>query len=62
MSRSREVTPRRRVDVLEDGTCYAGMLRWWRRDGDQWLAFVDVTHRPGISFVRWVPADQVRER
>ena len=61
MSISTEVDPRRHVEVLEDGTLWPGMLRWWRRDGDRWLAFVDITNRPGITYVRWVPAERVRE-
>lgn len=41
MTHSREVSPRRSVEVLEDdGIWFPGMLRWWRRDGDRWLAFV----------------------
>ena len=48
MATSREVSPRRAVEVLGNGMWRPGLLRWWRRDGDRWLAFVDVTHRPRL--------------
>ncbi|MGI8433753.1 MAG: hypothetical protein ACR2LE_03310 [Nocardioidaceae bacterium] len=55
--------PRRTVEVLfDDHRWHRGLLRGWRRSPAGWEAFVDVAVRPGITFVRWVPADEVRER
>jgi len=58
----RPVEPRRSVDVLHDDRWHRGVLRGWRRSPAGWQAFVDVAVRPGITFVRWVLADEVRER
>ncbi len=48
------VEPRRSVDVLHDDRWHRGVLRGWRRGAAGWEAFVDVTPRPGYTYLRWV--------
>jgi hypothetical protein len=45
--RYRVVEPTRAAQVRDDGVWYPGLLRAWRRDVQGWLAFVNVTKRPG---------------
>jgi hypothetical protein len=46
--------------VCDNGLWYSGLLRAWRREDGGWLAFVNMTKRPGETYVGWVDAEHVR--
>jgi hypothetical protein len=56
----RVVEPVRAVQVRDGYVWHAGLLRAWRREHGRWVAFVNVTKRPGETYVRWVAATHVR--
>ena len=56
----RLVQPPRLVWVLKDDIWREGFLRAWRRDGAGWRAFVCYATSPGMRYLTWVDAGQVR--
>ena len=51
----------RAVEVLVDEAWVTGSLIAWRRDPDAgWRALVQYTLTPGMTYVHWCPAAEVR--
>lgn len=58
---TRPVDPWRPVEVLTDDRWCPGLLRAWQRYDEGWFAFVHVTVGVGMTYVRTVPAEMVRQ-
>ncbi len=51
----------RPIQVLVDGAWVPGSLIAWRRDPDAgWRALVQYTLAPGMTYLHWRPAAEVR--
>jgi len=46
--------------VERDDRWHAGQLEAWRRDGDDWRAFVRYSTGAGMRHLEWVEAARVR--
>jgi hypothetical protein len=54
--------PSRPVQVLHDGRWVSGWLEAYRREADGWRGKVRYTPpAPGMQFLQWRPADQMRQ-
>jgi len=56
----RRVQPPKPVEVERDDRWHAGQLEAWRRDGDDWRAFVRYSTGAGMRHLEWVEAARVR--
>jgi hypothetical protein len=54
------VKPPKPVQVRRDGVWHPGSLEAWRRDGDDWRAYVRYTIAVGATHLDWVAQDDVR--
>lgn len=56
----RQVYPSQLVEAQRDDRWHAGYLEAWRRDGDDWRAFVRYSTGVGMRHLEWVGATRVR--